>query len=50
MRPDYFRFASMAMESASDKFAQFPVAPLKATAWRCLAASGFDKMLLLRRY
>ncbi|WP_158443109.1 hypothetical protein [Herbaspirillum hiltneri] len=50
MHPDYFRFASMATESASDKFAEFPAAPPKATAWRCLGASGFDKMLLLRRY
>jgi hypothetical protein len=50
MRPDYFRFASMAAESASDKFAEFRPTPPKATAWRCLAASGFDKMLLLRRY
>jgi hypothetical protein len=47
MHPDYFRFASTVAESASDKFS---TAAPKATAWRCLGASGFDKMLLLRRY
>jgi hypothetical protein len=50
MHPDYFRFASMAEESASDKFAEFPAAAPKATARRCLRAPGFDKMLPLRRY